>query len=176
MELTSPRLLFRPGRPGDAQTLPSLLDWEVLKWFDFIHHPYDEAAARCFLLRVAEDHAGLSPGLFLLEEKNSGALIGEAWVVPRQDAVGRSLGYWLAAPHRGQGLGREAVVRMIAYAREDLKAPGLHANVAPQNRRSAALLESLGFVQVGTEPRPESRAGNDHVVRWWLELTKKAGG
>jgi len=161
---------LRPGRAGDAKDLPRLLDWEVLKWFDFIHHPYDEAAARRFLLRVAEDHAGAHPSLFLLEEKESGLLAGEAWVLPRRDAPGHSLGYWLAAGQRGKGLGREAVERMIAYARDDLKIIGLHANVAPQNRRSAALLESLGFVQVGREARPESRAGNGHVVRWWLEL------
>ncbi len=176
MELSSERLIFRPGKPGDAQALPALLDWEVLKWFDFIHHPYDAAAARRFLLRVAEDHEGPAPGLFLLEEKASGALAGEAWVVPRRDAVGHALGYWLGAPFRGRGLGCEAVERVIAYARDDLGLAGLHANAAPQNLRSASLLTGFGFVQNGTEARPGSRAGNDHVVRWWLDLGGSAGG
>ena len=175
LELTSEHLLYRPGRPGDAEALVRLLDWEVLKWFDFIHHPYDAAAAQRFLLRVADDHAAGQPGLFLLEEKVSGALAGEAWVVPREGMPGWSLGYWLGPDHRGRGLGREAVARMIAHARDTLCAPALHANVAPQNERSAALLEFFGFAPVGREDRPGARAGNDHVVRWWLELTKSAG-
>lgn len=170
MEIASERLLFRPGKAGDAERIVALLDWEILKYFDFIHHPYEIDAAERFLERVARDHEGAQPGLFLLEEIESGLLIGEAWVIPRAGAVGHALGYWLSAAFQGKGYGRELVSRLIDYARDELKAPALHANVAPQNIRSGALLESLGFKIVGREARPESRAGNSHVNRWCLGL------
>jgi RimJ/RimL family protein N-acetyltransferase len=168
--LESERLLFRPGKAGDAERIVALLDWDILKYFDFIHYPYEIDAAERFLERIAKDHEGAQPGLFLLEDIQSGLLIGEAWVIPRVGAVGHAIGYWLSAGSQGKGYGRELVSRLIAYARDELKVPALHANVAPQNKRSGALLESLGFKIVGKEARPDSRAGNSYVQRWWLGL------
>ena len=168
--LESERLLFRPGRPEDAQRLTALLDWEVLKYFDFIHYPYDQAAAERYLERVAENHTGSEPGLFMLEERGRGLLIGEAWVLRREGTEDFALGYWLGAPFQGKGYGKETVGRLIAYGRDELGVTALHANVAPQNKRSSELLKGFGFKPNGREERPESRAGNSYVERWLLEL------
>ena len=170
MEIASKRLLFRPGKAGDAQRIVALLDWEILKYFDFIHYPYEQDAAERFLERVAENHAGPEPGLFLLEERASALLIGEAWLLRREGTEDFGLGYWLAAPFQGKGYGKEAVARLIAHGRDELGARALHANVAPQNKRSSALLQGFGFKPNGREERPDSRAGNSYVERWLLEL------
>ncbi|MBI3285914.1 MAG: GNAT family N-acetyltransferase [Burkholderiales bacterium] len=59
------------------------------------------------------------------------------------------LGYAIAASHQGQGYMREAVQAGIRHMFE---AEGLHrimANYVPENLRSAALLQRLGFAREG---------------------------
>jgi ribosomal-protein-alanine N-acetyltransferase len=60
-----------------------------------------------------------------------------------------TLGYHLASTHQGQGLMREALELAIAYAFGPLSLHRLMANHLPENARSAALLQRLGFVREG---------------------------
>jgi ribosomal-protein-alanine N-acetyltransferase len=69
---------------------------------------------------------------------------------PFQSAI---LGYAIDADHEGQGLMREAVSAVIAYAFGELKLHRLEANVRPENLRSLHLLERLGFERTGLAPR-----------------------
>ncbi len=62
-----------------------------------------------------------------------------------------SIGYWLSAHAQGNGVmtrSVEALVRM-AFERYDMNQVIIRA--APTNRRSRAIPERLGFVEVGTE-------------------------
>jgi [ribosomal protein S5]-alanine N-acetyltransferase len=59
------------------------------------------------------------------------------------------LGYALFPEHRGRGYATEAVLGLIAWAREE---HGIHrfvASVSPENEPSLALVRRLGFVRVG---------------------------
>jgi ribosomal-protein-alanine N-acetyltransferase len=60
-----------------------------------------------------------------------------------------TLGYHLGAAHQGQGLMREALELAIAYAFGPLELHRLMANHLPENARSAALLQRLGFEREG---------------------------
>ncbi len=60
------------------------------------------------------------------------------------------LGYYAFVPHAANGLMREGLGYVIAYAFRDLGLHRLEANIQPANRRSAALVESLGFELEGT--------------------------
>lgn len=59
------------------------------------------------------------------------------------------LGYNIDAAHEGRGLMREALQALISFAFDDLNLHRIMANYMPRNRRSAALLERLGFVVEG---------------------------
>lgn len=63
------------------------------------------------------------------------------------------LGYFALAPHHGRGFVRAGVKAVTAEA---FAVQGLHrleANIQPDNRRSAALIRSLGFRLEGHSPR-----------------------
>jgi ribosomal-protein-alanine N-acetyltransferase len=79
------------------------------------------------------------------------------------------LGYYAFEPLAGRGLMREGLARVIAFAFRELGLHRLEANVQGHNRRSAALIESLGFRREGTA-RGYLKIGNrwrDHE-RWAL--------
>lgn len=55
------------------------------------------------------------------------------------------LGYYAFVPYAGQGLMREGMALVLAFAFRDLKLHRVEANIQPANRRSIALVRSLGF-------------------------------
>jgi [ribosomal protein S5]-alanine N-acetyltransferase len=59
------------------------------------------------------------------------------------------LGYKIARRHEGQGLMSEALRRAIGYLFDDLNFHRVMANHLPENARSAALLQRLGFEREG---------------------------
>lgn len=70
-----------------------------------------------------------------------------------------SLGYWLAADAQGRGLITRAVVAMLDHAFGPWELHRVEIRAAPDNARSRAIPERLGFVQEGTlrgaEKHPE---------------------
>ncbi len=60
-----------------------------------------------------------------------------------------NIGYAIDAGHEGRGLMRQLCEHVIAYAFDELELNRIMANYMPRNRRSAALLEKLGFRQEG---------------------------
>ena len=59
------------------------------------------------------------------------------------------IGFALGRPHWGQGLARDAVAALMAFAFEHLDLHRLEADVDPHNARSLQLLEGLGFQREG---------------------------
>jgi RimJ/RimL family protein N-acetyltransferase len=59
------------------------------------------------------------------------------------------LGYTLGREHWGQGLMSEALERLLDFAFDELQLRRLEADVDPNNARSIARLESLGFRREG---------------------------
>ncbi|OHX12109.1 GNAT family N-acetyltransferase [Chromobacterium sphagni] len=76
------------------------------------------------------------------------------------------LGYGIDQAHEGRGLMREALEALIAFAFGELKLHRIQANYQPQNIRSAALLERLGFTVEGQAKDYLFLAGGwrDHVL------------
>jgi GNAT superfamily N-acetyltransferase len=93
-------------------------------------------------------------GLTWLVVDPSGAVVGELGTKGPPSADGRvEIGYGLAAPSRGQGLGTTAVRGLVdaLAARPDVTT--LEADVALDNLASQRLLERLGFSCVGSDAR-----------------------
>jgi ribosomal-protein-alanine N-acetyltransferase len=95
---------------------------------------------------------------FLVVTKEADALAGVVEIndivrlsdiahAPRATGV---LAYYAFTPYAGSGLMREGVALAIDIAFRDLGLERLEANVQPGNRRSIALLKTLGFAREGT--------------------------
>ncbi len=63
------------------------------------------------------------------------------------------LGYWSMAGIAGHGLMTVAMQQAIRFAFEDLGLHRLEANIQPDNARSIALVQRLGFRKEGFSPR-----------------------
>ncbi len=79
------------------------------------------------------------------------------------------LGYYALEPCAGQGLMRQGLQRVIAHCFGKLRLHRLEANIQPENRRSIALVQQLGFACEGLSPRYLKVGGRwrDHQ-RWAL--------
>jgi len=79
------------------------------------------------------------------------------------------LGYYAFEPCAGQGLLREGLQLVIAHCFGKLRLHRLEANVQPENLRSIALVQGLGFACEGFSPRYLRVGGRwrDHQ-RWAL--------
>lgn len=77
------------------------------------------------------------------------------------------LGYYAFLPFAGRGLMRKGMQKVIGYCFRELKLHRLEANIQPENRRSIALVDGLGFKKEGFSLRYLKVCGRwrDHE-RW----------
>src|SRR4051794_18585257 len=81
----------------------------------------------------------------------TGAVVGEAGTKGPPAADGHvEIGYGLAAPSRGRGIGTVAVRALVGRLRQQPGISEVEANVALDNLASQRLLERLGFACVGS--------------------------
>ena len=104
--------------------------------------PHDDTADALRPLAEHPEHAG--PGTFLVVR--DGAVLGDAgWFGPPDSDGIAEIGYGLAVPARGQGLGTEAVTLLLAWVALQPGVQCVRAEVLPANEPSRRLLARLGF-------------------------------
>ncbi len=95
-------------------------------------------------------------------------VIGRVSIAPIERGPFQSarLGYVIDAAYEGQGLMREALQAVIDYLFTSLGLHRIEANYRPENARSGALLQRLGFETLGLAPRYLFIDGDwrDHVI------------
>jgi RimJ/RimL family protein N-acetyltransferase len=150
-----PRDQVEPALAGDLSGLLTAAGSRPLRpgrgW------PHDDTAHA-----LAFTEAG---GLTWLVVDPAGAVVGELGTKGPPSADGRvEIGYGLAGPSRGRGLGTTAVRALIHVLarRPDLTA--LEADVALDNLASQRLLERVGFSCVGSD---------HHELHYRLELGRR---
>ena len=80
---------------------------------------------------------------------------------------GGSIGYWIGAPARGQGLMTEALNAVVAWARDEHGIPGLHLTTHPDNAASQRVAEKAGFTRTGlVDHEPHFADGVSRAVRF----------
>jgi len=81
------------------------------------------------------------------------------------------LGYYGFRPHAGKGLMRQGLALVIDHCFRKLRLHRLEANIQPENARSIALVESLGFRLEGVSPRYLKVSGRWRDHQRWALLT-----
>jgi RimJ/RimL family protein N-acetyltransferase len=89
-------------------------------------------------------------GLWAVERKGDGALVGMCGLIERDTLTAIDVGYALSPRHWGNGYAREATVASLDYARDVLGRPRVLAIVLPENRASIRVLETAGMTRAGT--------------------------
>ncbi len=152
----TPRLILRPLVETDAPAVLALLNDP-----DFIariadRRIRDEAAAARYIVegpaacRRAHGHA-----MDAVVERESGAVVGMCGLLRRPFLAAPDLGYAFLPGGRGRGYAREAGRAALDDATARLGIGRVLATAAPENHRSIAVLDALGFRFVETFACPE---------------------
>lgn len=105
-------------------------------------------------LRMYVEHGGPDDGGWFVTLAEDGRVVGDCGTLGWTDEQGRvEIGYGLAGPFRGRGLGTEAVRVLADWVAAQPGVRTVTASVEVGNEASRRLLERLGFVLVGEEER-----------------------
>jgi RimJ/RimL family protein N-acetyltransferase len=87
---------------------------------------------------------------------------------PRADPAGRagSMGFWLGAPHRGQGLMVEAERLVLDWAFDTGICDAVHWECVTGNLASARAARKAGFRYTGQEPAGVAYRDGTHPLSW----------
>lgn len=88
-------------------------------------------------------------GLWIVEEKREGLIIGRAGISIRDGFEDLELGYLIAKTHQGQGYAYEVCSAIIEYAHNKLGCEKMNAFIDARNEPSIRLCEKLGFRHIG---------------------------
>ena len=160
----SERLAMRAPDHADAPALhEAYSDPRVMRfWSSAPHASLDETVA------YVTPHANDQWRQWAIVEKASGQAIGTLAAGERRAGV-IEVGYLLSAAASGQGYAREAVSTLIDLLFAE-GARRVFADTDPENMRSIALLEDLGFKREGLlRAEWETHIGvRDSVIWGWL--------
>jgi ribosomal-protein-alanine N-acetyltransferase len=95
-------------------------------------------------------------GLFGVELKESGALVGMCGLLKRDALEDADVGFAFLSVHRGKGYGTESAAGVVAYAAREFGLQRLAAITDPSNEVSIHTLGKLGFRFQGTVELPGS--------------------
>jgi RimJ/RimL family protein N-acetyltransferase len=84
-------------------------------------------------------------GLYAVERREDGALIGMCGLIKRDTLDDVDIGFAYLPAYRARGYAREAAAATLAHARDVLELKRVVAIVSPANHASARLLERVGL-------------------------------
>ena len=151
--LETERLILRGVRSSDLDILLEM--WCEPKVFKFIAgKPSTREDCWRGILRDIGQWQTVGFGFWVLEEKSSGAIIGEAGfldckrdIIPSMDET-PELGWVLFTAYHGLGYATEAMNRIAAWGDQNLTQHMTACIIAPENTASIRVAHKLGFNQI----------------------------
>jgi [ribosomal protein S5]-alanine N-acetyltransferase len=145
--IETPRLLLRPFADTDVDAYTAVLQSEPVR--GSLHLPptvgrWDAWSQMAAWLGQWELRG---TGHWAVEEKGTGDFLGRAGLhdPPRHDWPGVEVGWVLHPNFWGRGYATEAGRRAVEYAFTELDVPQVFSVILPENSRSIAVAQRLGF-------------------------------
>ena len=143
--LITAQLALRQIVADDGLSLHAALsDVDAMTWWSSPAHT-TLAESKAYVSKNAQDAVGWRCWAITKDDDEA---IGWVILIEKREGV-QELGYILRREYWGQGIAREAVSAVIAYAFVTLGQRRMFADTDPDNARSISLLESLGFRKEG---------------------------
>ncbi|MBX3529531.1 MAG: GNAT family N-acetyltransferase [Rhizobiaceae bacterium] len=150
--LDTTRLRLREHRPSDLDAYAAMwADERVVRHIGGVPLSREQSWAR--ILQYRGMWASLGFGFWVIEERASGALIGEAGLQDMQREMAPGLGgtlecgWGLVPAAHGKGLADEAVRAVLAWADRERPGRRVACIIAPENAPSQRLAAKLGFAE-----------------------------
>jgi [ribosomal protein S5]-alanine N-acetyltransferase len=164
------RLLLRPPTEDDAPAMSrGAGNLNVSRNLARVPHPYLVSDALDFIKHIAARHPlSLSCAIELNPQPKE--LIGMIGYEFHEHKNQAELGYWLAEPFWGNGIGKEASRAIVQHAFSVTKLHQLSAAYHDENLASARILIGLGFERTG-HIMQFSKARGTEIAATRLKLT-----
>jgi RimJ/RimL family protein N-acetyltransferase len=147
--LETPRLLLRPFRSADLDAYAAMCaDAEVMRYLG-TGVTLDRAGAWRSMATILGHWALLGYGMWALESRATGELVGRAGFLDPPDWPGFELGWVLGRAHWGRGYATEAARRALAHAFDALGRERVISLIRPGNAASIRVAERIGERHVG---------------------------
>ncbi len=144
--IESARLNLRRATVEDYAFIFELLNDPDWKRFISDKGLKTEEEARGYIqTRLIAMYEKLGFGLYVVELKSGGALIGMCGLIKRDSLDDVDLGFAFLPQFRGQGYAREAAAATLEYGKREFALKRIVAITHPENECSGRLLEKLGF-------------------------------
>ena len=151
--LTSERLTLRPQKAEDASTIfsvvgsPEFPEQLPLKEMDSPHK------IETWLQRLAELWEEGQVYSWIMEERDSGQLLGQVTLSKIEGDNKWALAFWTHPHHWGKGYATEGAERIVKFGFEELGAKTIWAVAGKWNLGSNRVLEKLGMTYLGDNPQ-----------------------
>ena len=149
--LETPRLILEPILPAHAPMLNESLQDEVLYRFVPQDPPpsLEALTDRYDFLSARRSPDGREAWLnWAVREKHSGDYVGTLEATVEEDPLA-FIAYMVFVPYQRRGFAAEACRRLLEHLLDDYRVGVVVAEIDTRNSASIALVESLGFEQVG---------------------------
>lgn len=144
MTLETDRLRLRMFRDDDLDAYaPIVADPEVMRYLGD-GKPLDRAGAWRQMAQVLGHWTLRGYGLWAVEERATGALVGRIGLYNPEGWPGFELGWVLARPYWGKGYATEGARRALAHAFGELGRDHVISLIYPANAASIRVAERLG--------------------------------
>ncbi len=166
MELITKRLILRPLRNSDAESLrENINNLDVAKWLLMVPHPYTLRDAKNWIRDSTKNWKKKEKDYnFGIELRAEGKIIGGIGLQSINKTQGTgTLGYWIGKLYWGNGYGTEALQAVVDFAFNRLKLRRLEAEVFVGNLSSEKLLEKIGFRLEGTKRQAKKSKADGKV-------------
>ena len=142
--LTGAHVRLRPWRADDVDAVfAACQDAAIQRWTQ-VPVPYVRENAEEFVGSIAPDTWAQGGGLFAVEPRDGGPLVGSIGLFPPHDGYAEA-GYWTAPGHRGRGFTAEALGLLTAWAFDEVGLRRVELVVDPDNAGSRGVAERAGF-------------------------------
>nr|WP_122012388.1 GNAT family N-acetyltransferase [Maliibacterium massiliense] len=162
--LATERLLLRQMTQDDYPALQRILqDAQVMYAYE---HAFDEAEVQQWLDRQRARYASDGFGLWAVDLKETGEMIGQCGL-SMQDWAGRQvleIGYLFAKAHWHNGYATEAAAACRAYAFDVLGAPEVFSIIRDTNIASQNVARRVGMTYVGRFTKHYYHMDMPHLV------------
>ena len=142
--LETERLLLRPFRSRDLDAFAAMsADPDVMRHLG-VGKPLSREDAWRSMAMIAGHWELRGYGIWAVEEKTTGALVGRVGLYYPEGWPGQEVGWALAREHWGKGFAYEAARASLEHAFQALGWPRAISLIGPDNLRSIRLAERLG--------------------------------
>lgn len=146
--LQTPRCIIREITVEDVDELYRIYaDPSITRYMeDLFADKEEEAAYTKNYIRNVYGFYGY--GMWIIDRKATGEVIGRAGVEYKEDTGGLELGYMIAEPYQRQGYAEEVCRAILNYTRQELGFEKIFSFVKPENEASVGLCKKLEMEQV----------------------------